>query len=55
MQDRLSFGVLYFNTFSLKGTIMEYKFILFSPWGVCGHQALGPSGACDMCVPLRVA
>ena len=28
----LGFGVPYFNTFSLNGTIMKYKFILFSPW-----------------------
>ena len=25
----LGFGVPYFNTFCLKGTIMKYKFILF--------------------------
>ena len=29
---RLGFGVPYFNTFFLKGTLMKYKFILFSPW-----------------------
>ena len=28
----LGFGVPYFNTFFLKGTLMKYKFILFSPW-----------------------
>ena len=28
----LGFGVPYFNTFFLKGTIMKLKFILFSPW-----------------------
>ena len=29
---RLGFGVPYFNTFCLKGTVMKKKFILFSPW-----------------------
>ena len=28
----LGFGVPYFSTFFLIGTIMKYKFILFSPW-----------------------
>ena len=28
----LGFGVPYFNTFFLKGTLMKYKFRLFSPW-----------------------
>ena len=26
------FGVPYFNTFFLKGTLMKQKFLLFSPW-----------------------
>ena len=29
---QLGLGVPYFNTFFLKGTIVKYKFILFSPW-----------------------
>ena len=28
----LGFGVTYFNTSLLKGTIMKYKFIPFPPW-----------------------
>ena len=32
MPQQQGFGVPYFNTFFLKGTIMKYKFILFSPW-----------------------
>ena len=28
----LGFGVPYFNTFFFKGTLMKYKFRLFSPW-----------------------
>ena len=28
----LGFGVPYSNTFFLNGTILKYKFILFSPW-----------------------
>ena len=32
LNHKLGFGVPYFNTFLLKGTIMKYKFILYSPW-----------------------
>ena len=32
VQGLLGFGVPYFNTCFLKGTLMKYKFILFSPW-----------------------
>ena len=32
MPQQQGFEVPYFNTFFLKGTIMKYKFILFSPW-----------------------
>ena len=42
---RLGFGVPYFNTFFLKGTIMKYKCILFSPWLLKnpGEVVFGPS------------
>ena len=31
-ESYLGLGVPYFNTFFLRGTIMKYKFIPFSPW-----------------------
>ena len=32
LKQPLGFGVPYFNTVFLNGTLMKSKFILFSPW-----------------------